>query len=55
MDETGAYYTEWSRSERETPIQYTNNIVYSILMHIYGVYRDSNNDLIHKTTKETQM
>ena len=28
---------------------------HSILMHIYGVYRDSNNDLIHKTTKETQM
>jgi len=22
VDETGAYYTEWSKSERETPIQY---------------------------------
>ena len=55
VDETGAYYTEWSRSERETPIHYTNNIVHSILTRIYGVYRDSNNDLIHKTTKETQM
>ena len=22
MDETGAYYTEWSKSERKTPIQY---------------------------------
>ena len=22
IDETGAYYTEWSKSERETPIQY---------------------------------
>ena len=24
MDETGAYYTEWSKSERKTPIQYIN-------------------------------
>ena len=22
VDETGAYYMEWSKSERETPIQY---------------------------------
>jgi len=24
MDETGTYYTEWSKPERKTPIQYTN-------------------------------
>ena len=24
MDETGAYYTEWSKPERKTPKQYTN-------------------------------
>ena len=24
VDETGAYYTEWSKSERKTPVQYTN-------------------------------
>ena len=24
MDETGADYTEWSKPERKTPIQYTN-------------------------------
>ena len=24
VDETGAYYTEWSNSEGETPIQYIN-------------------------------
>ena len=24
VDETGAYYTEWSKSERKTPIQYIN-------------------------------
>ena len=28
-DEIGAYYTEWSKSERETPVQY--------IMHIYGI------------------
>ena len=29
VDETGTYYTEWSKSERKTP--------YSILTHIYGI------------------
>ena len=29
MDETGADYTEWSKPERKTPIQYTT--------HIYGI------------------
>ena len=29
VDETGAYYTEWSNPERKTP--------YSILMHIYEI------------------
>ena len=24
MDETGAYYTEWSKPDIKTPIQYTN-------------------------------
>ena len=28
---------------------------YSILMHIYGVYKDGNDDSICKTAKETQM
>ena len=40
MDETGAYYTEWNKSERKTPIQYIKN---------------GNNDPICETTKETQM
>ena len=30
VDETGAYSTEWSKSERKTH-------QYSILMHIYGI------------------
>ena len=28
---------------------------YSILMHIYGIYKDGNDDPICKTAKETQM
>ena len=28
---------------------------YSILKHIYGIYKDNNNDPICKTAKETQI
>ena len=48
MGETGAYYTEWSKSERKTPIQYTN-------AYIYGIYKDGNDNPICETAKETQM
>ena len=30
VDETGAYYTEWNKPERKTPIQYTNAYIYGI-------------------------
>ena len=30
MDETGAHYTEWSKSERKTPIQYTNAYIWNL-------------------------
>ena len=30
MDETGVYYTEWSKSERKTPIQYTNAYIWNL-------------------------
>ena len=30
VDENGAYYTEWSKSEREIPIQYINTNIYGI-------------------------
>ena len=33
-DETAAYYTEWSKSERKTPIQYINTHIY---IYIYGI------------------
>ena len=30
MDETGTYYTEWSNSERKTPIHYTNAYILNL-------------------------
>ena len=48
MDETGAHYTEWSKPERQRPIQNTN-------AYIYIIQKDCNDDPICKTEKETQM
>ena len=30
VDETGAYYTEWSKSERKTPVQYTSAYIWNL-------------------------
>ena len=30
VDETGAYYTEWNKSEREIPIQYINIYIWKL-------------------------
>ena len=30
VDETGAYYTEWSKSERKTPIWYINAYIWNL-------------------------
>jgi len=30
VDETGAYYTECSKSERKTPIQYINTYIWNL-------------------------
>ena len=30
VDEIGAYYTEWSKSERKTPIQYINAYIWNL-------------------------
>ena len=30
MDETGTDYTEWNKSERKTPIQYTNTYIWNL-------------------------
>ena len=48
MDETGADYTEGSKPERKTPIQYIN-------AYIYGIEKDGNNSPVCERTKETQM
>ena len=47
MDETGAYYTEWSKPERETPIQYTNAYIWNL--------ENGNDNPVCETAKETQM
>ena len=47
MDETGAYYTEWSKPERKTPIQYANAYMWNL--------KDGNNNPVYKTAKETLM
>ena len=47
MDETGAYYkNEVSQKEKHQ---------YSILMNIYGISKDGNDDPICEMAKETQM
>ena len=47
MDETGAYYTEWSKSERKTPIQYINAYIWNL--------ERWNDDPICEIVKETQI
>ena len=46
MNETGAYYTEWSKSERKTPIQYINAYIWNLerwkrLHHMQDSKRDT--------------
>ena len=47
MDQTGTSYTEWSKSERKTPIQCINAYIRNL--------KDGNHDPICKTAKKTQM
>ena len=47
VDETGAYYTEWSKPERKTPIQYTK-------AYIWNLERWYDNP-VYETAKETLM
>ena len=45
MDETGAYYTEWSKSERKTPNMYTNAYIWNLERWWQWPYmRDSKRD-----------
>ena len=47
MDETGADYTECSKPERKTPIQYTNAYIWSL--------ERGNDNPVCETAKKTQM
>ena len=45
MNETGAYYTEQSNSERKTPIQYTNAYIWNLERQQWWPYmQDSKRD-----------
>ena len=35
VDETGAYYTVWSKSERKTPIQYINAYIWNLYNQMF--------------------
>ena len=47
----------WMKLERiiQSEVSQKEKHQYSILMHIYGIYKDSNNNPICETVKETQM
>ena len=47
----------WIKLEPITQSELSQNEKHqcSVLMHIYGIYKDSNDDPICKTAKETQM
>ena len=38
VDETGAYYIEWSKSERETPMQYINTYIWNLERWLWWPY-----------------
>ena len=44
VDETGDYYTEWSKPERNIPIQYTNTYMEFRKMVTIPCIRDSKRD-----------
>ena len=46
VDETGAYYTEWNKSERKTPIQYINAYMWNLDRWQWRPYmQDSKRDI----------
>ena len=42
MDETGAHYTEWSKPERLTPIQYSNTYIWNLEIWWWEPYMQGN-------------
>ena len=47
----------WMKLEAiiQSEVSQKENRQYNILMHIYGIYKDGNDDPIGKIAKETQM
>ena len=47
----------WMKLEpiKQSEVSQKEKHQYSILMHIYGILKDGNDDPIYKTAKETQM
>ena len=39
----------------QSEVSWKEKCQYSILMHIYGIYKDGNNETIYKIAKETQI
>ena len=45
VDETRAYYTEWSKPERETPVQYINTCIWNLeIQWGWSYMQDSKSD-----------
>ena len=42
VDETGAHYTEWSKSERKTPVQYINAYIWNLERWSWWPYTQDN-------------
>jgi len=55
VDETGAYYTEWNKSERNTPIQYINSVSYNMCILTYMEFRKMVTTTLYARQQGTQM
>ena len=38
LDETGAYYTQWNKSEREIPIRFVNTYIWNLERWLWWPY-----------------
>ena len=57
MDETESVLMRWMKLEPiiQSEVSQKDKDQYSVLMHIYGILKDGNDNHICKTEKETQM
>ena len=52
VEETGVYYTQWSKSEREIQILYINLYIF---LYISGIQKDGNNNATCMAAKQTDV